>query len=106
MNSLTDSLLVMYAGEIVETLPDVREIQSLYHPYSRHLLLPFEARDGIEDAGLSEESTDGRYTGCPYAPRCVAAEEGCRHEQIPVREYGAGHFVRCRKDQRAGEAGS
>lgn len=101
---LTDTLIVMYAGQVMETLPDIREIRTLRHPYSRHLLLPFEARGEIENTGIAADDENTERTGCPYAPRCAYAEAACRSEEIPFRECATGHFVRCRKDLNLDEA--
>lgn len=56
---------------VMETLPDIREIRALQHPYSRHLLLPFEARGEIENTGIAADDENIERTGCPYAPRCL-----------------------------------
>lgn len=95
---LTDALIVMYAGQVVETLPDVREIRTLRHPYSRHLLLPFEARGEIENTGIARDDATSARRGCPYVPRCAYAEADCEGEKIPLRACAPGHDARCRKD--------
>ena len=101
---LADALVVMYAGQIVETLPDIQQIRTLCHPYSRHLLLPFEARGEIENTGMTADGFATEHSGCPYVPRCPVANEACKTEKIPFREVLPGHFVCCRNDLRMDEA--
>lgn len=96
---LADSLLVMYAGQVVESLEDIRKIDSLCHPYSRHLMLPFESRGEIESNSLDLSDTEQARTGCLYASRCPEADLECVDHPAKLTTVIQGQSVRCRKKQ-------
>lgn len=101
---MCDEVVVVYAGEIVEsgTLRDVFE--SPAHPYTVGLFgaLPDLTSDvewlsPIE--GLPPDPTD-LPKGCKFHPRCPYACDRCKTEEVWLKEVTAGHFCRC---IRAGE---
>ena len=94
---LADSLIVMYAGQIVEKLNDIRDVHSLCHPYSRHLLLPFSSRESVSNDTLKNEESFQDITGCCYAPRCPGATDCCRSQAIDFESVSPSHNVRCPK---------
>ncbi len=96
---MCDEVVVVYAGEIVEsgTLRDVFE--SPAHPYTVGLFgaLPDPASDvewlsPIE--GLPPDPTD-LPKGCSFHPRCPYACDRCKTEEVGLKEITAGHFFRC-----------
>ena len=95
---LADSLIVMYAGQIVEALEDIRQIDTLRHPYSRHLMLPFSSRGEIERNTVTEEGKN-RSAGCRYAPRCEQAGEECTCGEIALETADPGHRIRCLREK-------
>lgn len=84
---LCDDVVVMYAGEVIET-GEVREIfHNAQHPYTRALLECDPAR--IEDVSRKLPVIPGdipdltkTLSGCIYAPRCQRALPICR-EKLP-----------------------
>jgi oligopeptide/dipeptide ABC transporter ATP-binding protein len=104
---VADRVVVMYAGQIVETA-DVRSIfKRTLHPYTAGLL------DSLPRLGTRTERLrviPGSVpnpaffpTGCRFHPRCPVAEERCRREEPALADFGGGHGVRC---LRAGEIAS
>ena len=96
---LAERILVMYAGQIVESAP----VQQLYknprHPYTIGLLQSIPRLDEQQPErlkpvhGLPPDLT--HYpTGCPFAPRCPYAEEQCQ-EDPPLEAVAVGHQVAC-----------
>lgn len=96
-------MMVMYAGEVVES-GAVEEVFRLpLHPYTRLLLkaLPGTASDEIGEIGHLAEirgsvppvGTD--VTGCAFAPRCDRAFDRCRRERPVLAEMSAGRAVAC-----------
>ncbi|WP_111721067.1 ABC transporter ATP-binding protein [Homoserinimonas sp. OAct 916] len=95
---LADRLVVMYAGEIVESGPTSEVIRRPAHPYTKALIeaapshrRPSRVRplDGIVPA------IDARPSGCFFAPRCPLATEICRTEHPELGDLSDKHSVRC-----------
>jgi oligopeptide/dipeptide ABC transporter ATP-binding protein len=96
---LCDRVVVMYAGEVVESGP-VREVfHNPGHPYTRALLACDPAR--IETATRELPTIPGDVPnlvdpprGCPFRPRCPHRFERCV-EHPPMFDAGAAHLARC-----------
>ncbi len=79
---IADQVVVMYAGQIVESAPtdDIRA--GSLHPYTRGLLGSFPRLHGPRRSlsGIPGSPPDLRLApaGCPFAPRCALATEACR----------------------------
>src|SRR5213075_143034 len=88
--STCDRLAVMYAGRLVETGPSREVIAHPLHPYSRGLAGAFpvlgDPASRLAPRGLPGDPPDLREAidGCPFAPRCVEAENLCRTGVIPL----------------------
>lgn len=96
---LSDRVVVMYLGLIVEEAP-VEDIYSRpNHPYTRALL----AEAPRIGAGKSRFTTiKGEIPsplkpppGCPFHPRCAHAMPRCSSEMPPLVEVAAGHKSAC-----------
>jgi peptide/nickel transport system ATP-binding protein len=96
---LCDRVVVMYAGNLVET----GEVHSLFeaprHPYTQALLRSHPSR-GQRTARLV--TIPGRVpslrelpAGCKFAPRCQQAQAVCHEAEPPLLEVGS-HQVLCR----------
>jgi len=97
---LVDRVAVMYAGRIVEEAPVDRIYSSPRHPYTRGLLrsMPsFRGRPGgrLEAIEGTPPDPSRPRPGCPFAPRCRWAVDGCRSEAPPLRPAGEGAAVAC-----------
>ena len=100
---LCDEVVVMYAGEVVET-GGVRDIfHRAAHPYTRALLECDPARERSRTRQLPVIPGDvpdlhGRPAGCVFAARCAQATDTCRECQ-PARFVisGDGHAARCHR---------
>jgi ABC-type oligopeptide transport system ATPase subunit len=116
-----DRIGVMYQGEFMEEGPAEKLYQDARHPYTRLLFasaggtggkLPDPEGRGAgagPSAGPISGSLSGLISGpisgplsgpsgeqgCPFAPRCVLAEERCFAEHPELREIGPGRRVRC-----------
>ena len=98
---LSDRLLVMYAGHIVES-GDVSTIfRSPRHPYTIGLMnsLPklTEDEEWLEPITGAPPSLIDLPPGCPFHPRCFLARERCTQENPPLEpvDGGAGHASAC-----------
>ena len=96
---MADTVMVMYAGEVVE-YGDVKTIfQKPMHPYTRGLLASLTRADRDMDRLSSIEGTVPPLSrmpdGCRFNNRCPECEDGCRAQAPALVEVEPGHYVRC-----------
>lgn len=101
---MADRVMVMYAGQVVETAEVLELFDHPAHPYTRALLRSVpDIRDQGDRRLVSIEGMVperyGKTRGCRFKDRCPFGREQCSGSQ-EEREVGAGHTVRC---MRAGE---
>ena len=94
-------VVVMYAGKVVEEAPVEALFADPRHPYTQGLIrsIPRVDRAAVHKERL--EAIPGTVPslldpppGCRFAQRCKFAMDVCQQE-IPLKEVGPGHFVRC-----------
>jgi len=95
-----DTIIVMYAGQMMEKGPVDEVIANPRHPYTRGLLrcLPriSQKREKIHPIPGLVPDLATLPPGCPFAPRCDVVMPECREERkIPLRELPEGRLVRC-----------
>jgi peptide/nickel transport system ATP-binding protein len=95
-------VVVMYAGEVVESGSAESVFRNPRHPYTRGLLdcipIPGRTRRGERLGTIPGmvPSLVGRMQGCHFASRCRHAEPACRTSEVALAETDrAGHLVRC-----------
>ncbi|MGH8674837.1 MAG: ABC transporter ATP-binding protein [Burkholderiales bacterium] len=99
---ISDRVVVMYLGKIVE----VADRRSLYeeplHPYTRALLSAVPIPDPKLEARRERTVLRGEVpsalnppTGCVFHPRCPIAVARCSAEIPPLREILPGHWGAC-----------
>lgn len=93
---ISDRIVVMYAGQEVESAPTRTFFASPAHPYARKLLECLPNPQGvIMDIPGRVPTLIDPPEGCRFHPRCDRAVERC-HEERPSRvEIGTDHWVRC-----------
>ncbi len=99
VSHLSDRIQVMYAGRVVEDLPENR-FANVQHPYTRALIdsMPSLTEDvsTIESIPGAPPSLSSELAGCPFAPRCSYARQECTSPETDLdRIVGKDHFVRC-----------
>ncbi|HTJ71724.1 MAG TPA: ABC transporter ATP-binding protein [Actinospica sp.] len=99
--AVTDRLAVMYAGTIMEEGPTAAVSRAPQHPYTIGLLASQPNVRGARRERLTP--IPGRPTaahesgpGCPFAGRCLFAEDHCRTERPAPRLLGES-LVRCHR---------
>jgi len=97
---LSDRILVMYAGQIVEQAPLTALYKTPQHPYTMGLLQSIPRLDRRQSDRL--QAIDGlppdliNYPcGCPFAPRCPLVRDRCYAENPPLEPIGEDHSVAC-----------
>jgi peptide/nickel transport system ATP-binding protein/oligopeptide transport system ATP-binding protein len=98
---VADQVLVMYAGQIVESA-DVGDLfADPQHPYTIGLLGSIPRLDVDRERLATIEGTvpssNNQPKGCRFAPRCPFADRRCRLEPPPLRDIAPGHSVACWK---------
>ncbi|TIP28474.1 MAG: ABC transporter ATP-binding protein [Mesorhizobium sp.] len=109
-----DTVVVMYAGKVMET-GAVRDIfyHSL-HPYTRGLLSCLPTISGnqsrLEPISGSPPLLSARPAGCPFHPRCSMAQDVCRTEEPILRKVDramtACHFAEALRGGAVGKMAS
>ncbi|MBM3523230.1 MAG: ABC transporter ATP-binding protein [Alphaproteobacteria bacterium] len=106
VGEIADRVVVMYAGQVVESGPSVDVLRAPRHPYTR-ALLDCRPRRRYAEAGEDERVLRPiagapprpfeRPTGCRFAPRCPIAEPQCEAGPVAIEDVGLGRAGRCRR---------
>lgn len=97
---ISNNIMVMYMGKVVETAPKEALFRKQYHPYSQALLsaIPVpELNSGRERIVLPGEVSNpiNPKPGCRFASRCKYACDKCVGQDIPLVEIEKGRKVAC-----------
>lgn len=97
---ITDRVMVMYLGKVVELSNTAELFDTPYHPYTKALLSaipsldPDEKKERIILQGDVPSPIDPP-TGCRFHTRCPIAVERCKLEEPSLRELSPAHHVAC-----------
>jgi len=99
---ISDRILVLYLGSVVEYAPSDAVFADPAHPYSQALMsahLPADPRAVVRRHVLEGEipSPIALPPGCAFASRCPVAVERCRGSRPPLEAVGgdAAHLAAC-----------
>jgi peptide/nickel transport system ATP-binding protein len=95
-----DRVVVMYAGQVVETAPTPELFARPRHPYTEGLMESIPRLDRprarLHSIPGSVPAATAWPQGCRFHPRCPYAWDKCRTEEPPLLETGTdGHTARC-----------
>ena len=99
--NVTDDIMVMYAGQIVEKGTAHEMVFDPVHPYSHGLmgsiLVPEEGTRGTKLTAIPGTPPNLKKPpqGCRFAERCKYAKPECRYSSIPERAFEEGRMYRC-----------
>jgi len=98
---ISDDILVMYLGQVVEKAPSDELFRNTLHPYSKALLSAIPVPDihaNNELVTLTGEITSpiDPKPGCRFMARCPYATDQCNEPQ-KIEEILPNHFVSCCK---------
>jgi oligopeptide transport system ATP-binding protein len=97
---ISQRVMVMYLGKIVELAEAKEIIRTPKHPYTQALISavpvvnPDSKRQRIILPGDVPSPIDPP-PGCPFHPRCPMAEARCRVEVPALREISSRHYAAC-----------
>lgn len=90
---IAQRVLIMYAGEIVESGPARILLDSPLHPYTKGLIASIPKLGTQKNSGARLEEISGnvpsleqRPSGCAFHPRCDWAIEKCKSQKPQLRE--------------------
>ena len=95
---MVDRVVVMYAGQFVESAPCKKLFEKPLHPYTIGLqnAIPQinKQQSSLQDIPGSVPMLDNLPEGCLFAPRCPFAKAECFTKKVPLKHYDD-HDVRC-----------
>ena len=95
---MVDRVVVMYAGQFVESAPCKKLFENPLHPYTIGLqnAIPQinKQQSSLQDIPGSVPMLDNLPEGCLFAPRCPFAKAECFTKKVPLKQYDD-HDVRC-----------
>lgn len=96
---ISDDIMVMYLGQVVEKAPSDELFSRTLHPYSKALLsaIPIpKYPNNIKRILIKGEITSpvNPKPGCRFIARCRYATDTCNNPQT-LEECSPGHFVAC-----------
>ena len=94
------TVVVMYAGKVMEQAAVNELFFDPRHPYTQGLLASLPKMDAIRKERLNTIPgiVPGLYDlpiGCKFAPRCSFVMDVCHHEEPDLKEIKTGHISRC-----------
>jgi oligopeptide/dipeptide ABC transporter ATP-binding protein len=99
---VSDRIVVMYLGKIVEVSPAEELYDKPIHPYTSGLLSAIPIPDPRENrarrrivVGGEPPSPVDPPPGCVFNTRCPRARDRCRTEIPQLTEYAGGHLAAC-----------
>lgn len=99
--NVTDDIMVMYAGQVVEKGTAEQMVFDPIHPYSQGLMGSIiVAEEGRRDVKLTAipgtpPNLKNPPKGCRFAKRCEFAQPSCTHHDIPMMQIENNRMYRC-----------
>ena len=99
--NVTDDIMVMYAGQIIEHASAKEAVFDPIHPYSKGLMGSIIVPEsGLRDVKLTAipgvpPNLKNPPSGCRFADRCKYVRPECKTVSVPIRELENGRSYRC-----------
>ena len=104
---ISDRVMVMYLGKVVEITAADRLYEQPAHPYTQALLSAIPIPDPHVEAKKERIKMGGEIPspvdppkGCRFQNRCKYATERCREEEPALRLIGEDHYVACHLEEK------
>ncbi len=101
LKNVTDDIMIMYAGQIVEKGPAEEVVFNPLHPYAKGLMGSIMVPErGLRDIQLTAipgvpPNLKNPPAGCRFAERCAFVRSECKTSSVGVRDAGGGRSYRC-----------
>ena len=99
VSEMADNVVVMYAGQIIESGQADMLFERPLHPYTRALLasVPFidQDKEVLHSIPGTVPEASKYPEGCRFAERCDKCHPECRKKEPKLQEQEPGHFVKC-----------
>ncbi len=97
---ISDKIMVLYLGEIMEIAPSKTLFADPRHPYTKSLIKSISVGDPrvkTERQILEGEIPNPMHApkGCPFSTRCPIATSKCKTEKPPIVQIDENHIARC-----------
>jgi peptide/nickel transport system ATP-binding protein len=96
---IADRVVIMYAGQVVESGTREEIHRRAAHPYTRGLLTSFPRLSGprVKLSGIPGSPPDlrGTLAGCPFVPRCGFATDACKTVDMALSAVEPDHLTAC-----------
>ncbi len=99
--NVTDDIMVMYAGQIVEKAATEEAVFDPLHPYAKGLMGSIIVpEEGVREHELTAipgvpPNLKDPPSGCRFAARCQYVQPRCKTRSVALREVGGGRAYRC-----------
>jgi peptide/nickel transport system ATP-binding protein len=106
LKNVTDDIMVMYAGQIVEQGSAAETVFDPLHPYARGLMGSIIVPEkGLRECELAAipgvpPNLKNPPAGCRFAERCKYARPECRVIPVALQEIGGGRAYRCLRSEK------
>lgn len=98
---ISDEIMVMYLGVVVERAPSKELFSNPLHPYTKELIRAIPIPD-LKPEHKLVHSIRGEVSDpidppprCRFAPRCPHCTEFCTNHQPVLKDMGSQHYVAC-----------
>jgi peptide/nickel transport system ATP-binding protein len=101
LKNVTDDIMVMYAGQIVEKGTAQETVFDPLHPYAKGLMGSIIVPEkGLRDVKLTSipgvpPNLKNPPTGCRFAERCKYVQPECKTSAVDIREIEGNRAYRC-----------
>jgi peptide/nickel transport system ATP-binding protein len=99
---ISDRVVVLYLGKVMEIAPAGAVFDRPLHPYTRYLISAVPIPDAAVERGRTHLKLEGELpsavdppSGCRFRTRCPLARDICAAETPPLKEHAAGQFAAC-----------
>ncbi len=99
---ISDRIVVLYLGKVMEIATSAALFASPLHPYTRSLIAAVPIPDVAVERARQRNLLQGEPpsalsppSGCRFRTRCPLAQEICARETPPLIEHQPGHFAAC-----------
>jgi oligopeptide transport system ATP-binding protein len=99
---ISNSIVVMYLGRIMEIAPSGEIYNNPLHPYTKALISAVPIPDPQVEKRRERVILEGDITsniklpkGCRFRPRCKYATKACEEAEPQLIDAGGGHMVAC-----------